>query len=146
MTQRPDLFKVVVSRAGLFDMLRYHKFNIGYVYADEYGNANDSTDFINLLKYSPYHNVKEGVEYPATLLVASDNDDRVNPFHSYKFLAKLQALGAEKNPYILYYQINAGHSGSSIFDQRVNQNAFIYSFIFSHLGMDKRIYFNFYEQ
>lgn len=146
MTQRPDLFKVVVSKAGLFDMLRYHKFNIGYVYVDEYGNATDSVDFVNLLKYSPYHNVKNGVEYPATLLVASDNDDRVNPFHSFKFLAQLQALGAKNNPYILYHQANAGHSGSSVFDQRVNQDAFIYSFIFSQLGMDKRIYFNFYEQ
>lgn len=145
MVQRPDLFKVVVSRAGLFDMLRYHQYNIGYTYANEYGNANDSTDFVNLYKYSPYHNVKQGVDYPATLLVASDNDDRVNPFHSFKFLSQLQEKSISKNPYILYYEENAGHSGSPVYDSRVNRNAFIYSFIFSHLDMDRRIYFNFYE-
>jgi prolyl oligopeptidase len=145
MVQRPDLFKVVVSNAGLFDMLRYHLYNIGYVYSDEFGNANDSTDFVNLYKYSPYHNVKEGIEYPATLLVASSNDDRVNPFHSFKFLSQLQEKGLGNNPYVLYYEKNAGHSGSAAFDSRVNRDAYIYSFIFSHLDMDRRVFFNFYE-
>ncbi|PKP37226.1 MAG: hypothetical protein CVT98_06370, partial [Bacteroidetes bacterium HGW-Bacteroidetes-15] len=146
MTQRPDLFKVVVSKAGLFDMLRYHHYNIGYVYADEFGNVNDSTDFVNLSRFSPYHNVKEGIEYPTTLLVASSNDDRVSPFHSYKFLAQLQEKSFGNNPYVLYYEKNAGHSGSAVFDSRVNRDAYIYSFIFSQLDMDRLIHFNFYEQ
>lgn len=96
MVQRPDLFKAVVAMAGIFDMMRYHLFNIGYVYLDEIGNVNDSLDFENLMSYSPYHNLKEGVDYPATLLVASGNDDRVLPFHSFKFLARLQERGSPK--------------------------------------------------
>lgn len=144
LTQRPDLFKVVIAEAGLFDMLRYHKYNIGYIYEEEFGNCNDSLDFINLMQYSPYHNIKDGIEYPATLLVASANDDRVNPFHSFKFLAQLQQKGTGNNPRILYYLENAGHSGSPVFENRVETDAFIYSFIFEHLGMNKRIYFDFY--
>ncbi|HNS11082.1 MAG TPA: prolyl oligopeptidase family serine peptidase [Bacteroidia bacterium] len=141
MTQRPDLFKVVVSQAGVLDMLRYHKFNIGYRYEDEYGSADNEISFENLIKYSPVHNVKKGVDYPATLLVASDNDDRVNPFHSFKFLSQLQANGTGSNPYIFYYEENAGHRGSGVFDTRTKTRSFIYSFIYKYLDMQSKIYF-----
>lgn len=141
MTQRPELFKVVVSQSGVLDMLRYHLFNVGYKYKEEYGNIEDSLDFENLLSYSPVHNVKPGVDYPATLLVASDNDDRVSPFHSFKFLSELQAKAGSKNPYVLYYQEKAGHSGSSVFDNQITRKAYVYTFIYKYLGIEGKIYF-----
>jgi prolyl oligopeptidase len=141
MTQRPDLFKVVVSQAGVLDMIRYHRFNVGYRYIEEYGNIDDSLDFSNLLRYSPVHNVKKNIDYPATLLVASDNDDRVSPFHSFKFLSQLQFNGSGKNPYILYYEQDAGHHGSRVLDERMKTKAFVYSFIYKYLGMENKIYF-----
>jgi len=139
IVQRPDLFKVVVAQAGVFDMMRYHLYNIGYSYTGEIGNVTDSLDFENLIKYSPVHNIKKGVDYPATLLVASDNDDRVLPFHSFKFLAELQEKGSEKNPYILYYHKKAGHSGNGNFEEWLAENAYVYSFIFKYLGIEKKI-------
>ena len=139
MVQRPELFHVVVASAGVFDMIRYHLFNIGYRYKSEIGNVTDSLDFENLIKYSPVHNVKKGVDYPATLLIASDNDDRVLPFHSFKFLAELQEKGSGKNPYILYYQKRSGHSGNDNFEEMVKKNAYEYSFIFKHLGVENKL-------
>jgi len=139
MLQRPDLFKVVISEAGLLDMIRYHLCNVGYLYKQEYGNITDSVDFKNLYNYSPVNNVKSGITYPATLLVASDNDDRVIPFHSFKFLSQLQANGNGKNPYVLYFQEKAGHSGSDVFKKRIETDAYIYSFIYKYLGIEKQI-------
>jgi prolyl oligopeptidase len=139
MVQRPDLFKAVVAESGVFEMLRYHLYNIGYGYTREIGNIEDSLSFVNLLSYSPVHNVKKGVNYPAILLVASDNDDRVNPFNSFKFLAELQNKGTGTNPYLLYYEENAGHSGSIVYDKWAETRAYIYSFIFKQLGMEKKI-------
>ncbi len=142
MIQRPELFSVVVAVAGVHDMMRYHLFNIGYVYVNEIGNINDSLDFKNLISYSPYHNVKEGVDYPATLLVASGNDDRVLPFHSFKLLAMLQEKGSGNNPYVLYFDEKAGHSGSHIMYERIENQAYIYAFIFQHLDMSRISYTN----
>jgi len=142
MLQRPDLFKVVVSESGILDMLRYHLYNIGYSYAEEYGNITDSIDFNNLYSYSPVNNVKSGVNYPATLLVASDNDDRVLPFNSFKFLSHLQANGTGNNPYVLYYQENSGHSGRKKKKKRIETDAYIYSFIYKYLGIEKKIRYN----
>jgi prolyl oligopeptidase len=89
--------------------------------------------------YSPIINVKQGIDYPATLLVASDNDDRVLPFHSFKFLSELQTKGTGSNPYVLYYQEKSGHSGSDVFKKRIEADAFIYSFIFKYLEIEKKI-------
>jgi len=139
MLQRPDLFQVVVARSGLFDMLRYHLFNVGYLYAEEYGTVNDSSDFFNLHGYSPVHNVDNGTRYPATLLVASDNDDRVPPFHSFKLLAALQARKTSPVPYALYYIKNAGHSGSAIFENQIEMESYIYSFLYRHMGIERKI-------
>ncbi len=141
MTQRPELFGAAVSIAGVLDMMRYHLFNIGYVYEDEYGNIEDSTEFINLATYSPVQNVKKGVDYPPTLLIASNNDDRVNPFHSFKFLSQLQEKGSGKNPYILFYQENAGHTGNRVFEDRMKIKSITYSFIYKYLGMEGKVYF-----
>lgn len=142
MIQRPDLFKVVVSRAGVLDMLRFHLYNIGYYHAKEYGDIRDSADFNNLYSYSPVHNIKNEVNYPATLFVAGDNDDRVNPFHSFKLLAKLQSKGKSKNPYLLYYIKNAGHQGIGSSQQIVDTKTYTYSFIFKNLDMDRRMNFS----
>jgi prolyl oligopeptidase len=142
MVQRPDLFKAVVASAGVHDMMRYHLFNIGHIHVHEFGNVNDSVDFANLLSYSPLHNVQEGVDYPATLLVASGNDDRVLPFHSFKLLAELQAKGSGSNPYILYFDEHAGHSGNHIMLDRIETRAYIYAFIFQHLNMGRITYTN----
>jgi prolyl oligopeptidase len=139
MLQRPDLFRVVVSQAGLLDMIRFNLYNIGYLWEKEYGKVKDSISFVNLLKYSPVHNVKQGVNYPSTLLVASDNDDRVNPFHSFKFLAELQAKGSSTHPYLLYYEKDGGHSGSMVSENYTNTRTYIYCFIFKELGMEKKI-------
>ncbi|MBK8364712.1 MAG: prolyl oligopeptidase family serine peptidase [Bacteroidetes bacterium] len=78
---------------------------------------------------------------PATLLVASDNDDRVSPFHSFKFLSQLQTYGGTKNPYVLYYQEQAGHSGSGVFDNQITRKAYVYTFIYKYLGIESKIYF-----
>ncbi len=137
ITQHPELFKAAVAESGLFDMLRYHLYNIGYSYSAEYGSVADSSDFVNLLSYSPVQNVRKGVHYPAVLLVASDNDDRLSPFHSFKFLAELQAKGNGKNPYLLYYQHNAGHTGSDVFNAEVEKKAFVIGWIEAELDMNR---------
>ena len=123
-------------------MMRYHLFNIGYEWQDEYGNIKDSADFKNLYRYSPLQNVKQGVNYPAMLLVAGDNDDRVNPFHSFKFLAAMQANSARQNPCILYYEKQAGHVISRDVEKTEDTEAFIYSFIYKYLGIANKIAYN----
>lgn len=135
MLQRPDLFKAVVSQSGLFDMLRFHLYDLGYLNTGEYGNVKDSVSFKTLLSYSPIHNVKTEVNYPATLLIASENDNRVSPFHSFKFIAELQAKAGNKEPYLLYYEKGGGHSGSNVFEKHIETKAYIYSFLFKQLGM-----------
>ena len=135
ITQRPELFKAAVAESGVFDMIRYHRFNIGYSYLSEYGSVTDSTDFKNLLSYSPVQNVKPDVHYPSVLLIASDNDDRVSPFHSFKFLAELQENGDKENSYLLYYQHNSGHSGSDVYKTELEKRAFVVGWIESELRL-----------
>lgn len=89
MTQRPELFKVAIPQVGVMDMLRYHLFTIGWAWAREYGRSDKKEDFENLFKYSPLHNLKKGVRYPATMITTADHDDRVVPAHSFKFSAEL---------------------------------------------------------
>lgn len=137
ITQHPELFRTAVAESGLFDMLRYQLYNVGYSYSAEYGTIADSSDFANLLSYSPVQNVRKGVHYPSVLLVASDNDDRLSPFHSFKFLAELQAKGDGKNPYLLYYQHNAGHTGSDVFNAEVKKKAFVIGWIEAELNMNR---------
>src|SRR5450759_2743193 len=90
MTQRPDLFRVAIPQVGVRDMLRYHPFTIGHAWATECGRSDKEEDFKNLIKYSPLHNFRKGVKYPATLVTTADHDDRVVPAHSFKFAATLQ--------------------------------------------------------
>jgi prolyl oligopeptidase len=136
MTQRPDLFKVAIPQVGVLDMLRYHKFTIASQWVSEYGVSSNSVDFPNLKTYSPLHNIKSGVKYPATLIITADGDDRVMPFHSYKFAAALQANGDNSSPYILKVIKKAGHSGSSIITERLETEALKLGFIFKNMKID----------
>ena len=135
MTQHPDLCQVVVALSGVYDMLRYNKFTGGKYWLNEYGNPNTFEDFTNLLSYSPLHNVKPNVNYPATLLVAGKNDDRVVPSHAYKFLATVQEHNTGNNPHILYFEEDAGHMGSADVEEEEKEEAFILAFIFTEMDL-----------
>jgi prolyl oligopeptidase len=134
--QRPDLFKLAVPVVGVYDMLRFEKFTVGNLHIDEFGTVNDSIDFVNLLNYSPLHNIKEETNYPGMLIITSDNDERVPPFHSYKFVAKLQNRTAQKNPILLKVEKNCGHYGSVGFLNSVKKKAEFYGYIYNYLIED----------
>jgi len=110
MTQRPQLFRAVVCMVPMLDMLRYHLFDNAHFWRDEYGTAEDPDDFAALTKYSPYHQVREGVAYPATMLVSGDADRNCNPFHARKMAARLQAANSSEHPIFLDYSKFRGHS------------------------------------
>ena len=128
MTQRPDLFKVAIPEVGVMDMLRYQKFTVGFGWVPEYGSSDDSVNFLNLYKYSPLHNLKAGVEYPATLVLTSDHDDRVVPAHSFKFVATLQEKQAGKNPVLIRIESQAGHGGGKPTSKVIEATADKWSF------------------
>ncbi len=113
MTQRPDLFKVALPNVGVLDMLRFHKFTIGWAWKSDYGSSEAKEGFDYLYKYSPLHNIKEGVNYPATLVTTGDHDDRVVPAHSFKFAAALQEKYKGDNPVLIRIDVNAGHAAST---------------------------------
>jgi prolyl oligopeptidase len=119
MVQRPDLFAVALPDVGVFDMLRYHLFTIGWAWASDYGRSDNPDHFPFLLTQSPYHNLKEGVAYPATLITTADHDDRVVPAHSFKFAAKLQECHAGDAPVLIRIETKAGHGGISGIDKRI---------------------------
>jgi prolyl oligopeptidase len=134
MTQRPDLFKVAVPIVGIYDMTMFGKYTAGKYWFDEYGNPDRKDDFEKMLEYSPYHNIKDDINYPITLIITSENDDRVVASHSYKFAAKLQSRTSQKNPIYLKVEKDAGHSGKvSNYVDRVEKKANFYSFLLYHL-------------
>lgn len=136
MTQRPDLFKVAVPEVGVMDMLRYHKFTIGWNWASDYGTSQDSKEMFEYLKgYSPLHNLKPGVKYPATMVTTADHDDRVVPAHSFKFAATLQACNKGNNPTIIRIDSKAGHGGGKPMTKVLEEQADTYGFIMYNLGM-----------
>ncbi|MGA8104105.1 MAG: prolyl oligopeptidase family serine peptidase, partial [Candidatus Acidiferrales bacterium] len=110
LTQRPDLFRAVVCMAPLLDMLRYHLFDNAHVWCEEYGTADDPDDFAVLYSYSPYHRVRHGTSYPATMIVSGDSDQNCNPLHARKMTARLQTANASRNPILLEYNKHRGHS------------------------------------
>jgi prolyl oligopeptidase len=129
MTQRPDLIKVALPAVGVLDMLRYHKFTAGAGWAYDYGTADDSEEmFKYLLGYSPVHNVKEGVAYPATIITTGDHDDRVVPAHSFKFAAHLQSKQTGSNPVIIRIETMAGHGAGTPVSKQIEQTADIFGF------------------
>ncbi len=140
MTQRPDLARVAFPAVGVLDMLKYHKFTSGAGWASDYGTANDSKEmFEYLLGYSPIHNVKEGVSYPATMITTGDHDDRVVPAHSFKFAAELQLKNVGDNPMLIRIETDGGHGGGTTTDQWIEAVADAYSFAFYNMGI-KPIY------
>src|SRR5579871_438798 len=134
INQRPDLFKVAIGQAGVLDMLRFQKFTIGWNWIAEYGSSDSADDFKNLYKYSPLHNIKEGINYPATLITTADHDDRVVPAHSFKYVATLQEKYKGSNPLLIRIDTNSGH-GASNTSKAIETMADIYSFIFYNTGV-----------
>jgi prolyl oligopeptidase len=137
MTQRPDLMKVALPAVGVLDMLRYHTFTAGAGWAYDYGTAEDSKEMFEYLKgYSPVHNVKEGVSYPATLVTTGDHDDRVVPAHSFKFAAELQAKQSGENPTLIRIETDAGHGAGTPVSKTLEQYADIFGFTLYNMGFD----------
>ena len=138
MTQRPDLFKAAVPGVGVLDMLRYHKFTIGWAWAADYGTSEESREMFDALyAYSPLHNIKPGVKYPATLILTGDHDDRVVPAHSFKFAATLQAALAETQdaaPALIRIDTNAGHGRGKPTSMLIDENTDVFSFILWETG------------
>ena len=132
MNQRPDLFRVAIPQVGVMDMLRFHKFTIGWNWIAEYGSSDSAADFKNLLAYSPIHNIREGLSYPSTLVTTADHDDRVVPAHSFKYAATLQEKYKGNNPVLIRIDVNSGHGASNL-KKSLETTADIYSFIFYNM-------------
>jgi prolyl oligopeptidase len=135
MTQRPDLFKVALPGVGVLDMLRYHKFTVGWGWVVEYGSSDNQDAFNYLIKYSPLHNVKKGTRYPATLITTADHDDRVVPAHSFKFAATLQEKNDGINPMLIRIDTQAGHGAGKPTAKQIDEWADVLSFTLYHLGV-----------
>ena len=136
MTQRPDLMKVALPAVGVLDMLRYHKFTSGAGWAFDYGTSDESEEmFKYLLDYSPVHNVKENVQYPATLITTGDHDDRVVPAHSFKFAAHLQEKNIGKNPVLIRVEKDAGHGSGTPLSKVIDQYSDIFGFTLFNMGI-----------
>ncbi|MFA7481730.1 MAG: prolyl oligopeptidase family serine peptidase [Vulcanimicrobiota bacterium] len=135
MTQKPDISKVALPGVGVLDMLRYHTFTAGAGWAADYGTADESPEMFEYLRgYSPYHNLKPGVEYPATLVTTADHDDRVVPAHSFKFAARLQEYHKGENPVLIRIETKAGH-GSVSTEQVIDYWADVYAFVWANMGV-----------
>lgn len=133
--QRPDLYAVCLPAVGVMDMLRYHKFTIGWGWAVEYGSSENEEQFDYIYKYSPLHNIREGVKYPATLVTTADHDDRVVPAHSFKFAAQMQHCQAGDAPVLIRIESNAGHGAGKPTSKRIAEEADTYSFLFQNIGV-----------
>jgi prolyl oligopeptidase len=138
ITQRPDLFKVAIPEVGVLDMLRYHRFTIGYAWAVEYGSSDKEEDFKYLHQYSPLHNLKKGVNYPATMITTADHDDRVVPAHSFKFAASIQESNSGPNPTLIRIETNAGHGGGMPTSKLIELATDTWSFIMYNTGTQFR--------
>ena len=134
MTQRPTLAKVALPAVGVMDMLRFHKFTIGWNWIADYGSSDDAEGFRYLVAYSPLHNLTDGTAYPATLIMTADHDDRVVPAHSFKFAARLQEAHRGPNPVLIRIETQSGH-GSSSLTKQIAEMADEYAFIFENLGV-----------
>jgi prolyl oligopeptidase len=136
MSQRPELFKVAFPAVGVLDMLRYNKFTAGAGWAYDYGTAEDSKEMFDyLVKYSPYHALKPGVSYPATLITTADHDDRVVPAHSFKFAARLQEYHKGTSPTLIRIETNAGHGAGKPTGKIIEEQADKWAFMFYNMGL-----------
>ncbi len=134
INQRPELFKVAIPQVGVMDMLRFHKFTIGWNWIADYGSSDNPEEFKALHAYSPLHNIKAGVKYPATLVTTADHDDRVVPAHSFKYTATLQKAASPENPALIRIDTKSGHGASNVTKQ-IEATADIYAFIMYNLGV-----------
>jgi prolyl oligopeptidase len=138
MNQRPELFRVAIPQVGVMDMLRFHKFTIGWNWIADYGSSDNPEEFRALYAYSPVHNIKAGVKYPATLITTADHDDRVVPAHSFKYAATLQERASRENPVLIRIETKSGHGASSLTKQ-LETAADIYTFIMHSMGLGQGI-------
>ena len=134
-TQRPDLFGACLPAVGVLDMLRFHQFTAGHFWRDEYGTTDDADEFKALAAYSPYHNLKPGTRYPATLITTADTDDRVVPMHSFKFAAAIQHAQSGDAPVLLRVETRAGHGAGTPISKRIDLAADKWAFLWKSLGM-----------
>ncbi len=133
--QRPELFKVVLPAVGVMDMLRFHKFTIGWSWVTDYGSSENEEEFKALYAYSPIHNIKENTNYPAILVTTADHDDRVVPAHSFKYIATLQEKCKGPNPVLIRIETQAGHGGGKPISKIIEETADIYAFTFYNMGI-----------
>ncbi|MCH7729665.1 MAG: S9 family peptidase, partial [Planctomycetes bacterium] len=136
MTQHPDLMKAVVSHVGIYDMLRFELSPNGAFNIPEFGTVRIREQFEAMFAYSPYHNVVDGTDYPPTLFLTGANDPRVDPMHSRKMTARLQAATANKKPILLRTTDDSGHGGSTPLNERISQYADVFAFMFWQLGIE----------
>jgi prolyl oligopeptidase len=135
VNQRPDLFKVAFPQVGVMDMLRFHKFTVGWGWVVEYGSSDSLQHFKNLYGYSPIHNIKP-VSHPAVMVTTADHDDRVVPAHSFKYIATLQEKNKGNNPMLIRIDVKAGHGAGKPLSKTIEEIADIYSFMFFNMGVE----------
>ncbi len=135
MIQRPDLFGAAVVGVGVLDMLRFHRFTIGWGWVSDYGSPEDPEEFRVLHSYSPYHNVRPGTEYPPTLIITADHDDRVVPAHSFKFAAALQHAQSGDGPVLIRIETRAGHGSGKPVSKLIEEAADELSFLVQALDL-----------
>lgn len=138
INQRPDLFRVALPSVGVMDMLRFHKFTIGWAWVSDYGSSDDSLQFNALYKYSPLHNIKNDLNYPAVLVTTADHDDRVIPGHSFKYTATLQEKYKGDNPILIRIGVRAGHGAGKPTSKIIEEQTDIWSFVFYNLGIEPK--------
>jgi prolyl oligopeptidase len=134
-TQRPDLFGATLPGVGVMDMLRFHKFTIGWAWTSDYGSSDNPEEFKALYAYSPLHNIKPGTKYPPTFIVTADHDDRVVPGHSFKFAATMQADQAGAAPVLIRVETKAGHGGGKPISKQIDEVGDEWSFVAWNLHM-----------
>jgi prolyl oligopeptidase len=135
LEQRPDLFRAALPAVGVMDMLRFHKFTRGWAWTSDYGSPDDAEEFKALYAYSPYHNLKPGTSYPATLVTTADHDDRVVPAHSFKFAAALQAAQTGSAPALIRIETKAGHGAGKPTSKVIEESADRWAFVVRELAV-----------
>ncbi len=138
LTQRPDLFKCVIPQVGVLDMLKFHRFTIGWAWKGDYGSSDNKEEFEYLLRYSPVHNVKSA-QYPATLVLTGDHDDRVVPAHSFKFIAELQSNQKGDAPVMVRIDTGGGHGSGKPLAMQIDEYTDMWTFVFYNLGIDFKL-------
>ena len=136
VNQRPDLFAAGHAAVGVMDMLRFDRFTAGRYWVDDYGYPSKEADFKTLLKYSPYHNITPGVDYPAMIVTTADTDDRVVPGHSFKYTAALQAANAGPKPHVIRIESRAGHGSGKPTDKVIDEYSDVYAFLAKWTGLE----------